>query len=180
MAASLRSPSTQIPGRPVQAGGLDAEGGGGVDDGGLEDANVAAQVERIAQLDDGVGHQLSGAVERDVAAAIDADQLRADLAQPLGRGQHVRRVAAAADRVDGEVLEEEQPVADPPAATLIGQLVLQLPGRPVGDGAEVLDGQQAAVGGQQGMLVAGRAVRRVAIGSSERPIGGRCLGPVRQ
>ena len=70
-------------------------------------------------------------------------------------------VAAAADRVDREVLEEEQPIADPAAATLIGQLVLELPGRPVGDGSEVLDGQQPAVRGQQRVLVACRAMRRV-------------------
>ena len=149
-----------------QACRLDTERGRGVDDRGLQDAHVAAQVERIAELHDRVGNELAGAMEGDVAASVDADQLRADLAQAIGRGEHVRRVAASADGVDREVLEEQQPVADPAPATLIGQLVLQLPGRPVGDGAEVLDRQEPAVGGQQWMLVACRSMWRVAIRSS--------------
>ena len=39
-------------------------------------ADVAAQVERVAQLDDGIGDQLARAVEGDVAAAVHAQELR--------------------------------------------------------------------------------------------------------
>ena len=123
-----------------------AEGGGGLDDGRLQAADVAAQVERVAQLDDGVGDQLARPVEGDVAAAIDAHEFGAKLAQPIGTGQQVRLVAAAADGVDREVLEQQQPVADAATAPLVGQLVLQLPGGLVGDGPQPLDGQHAAVG----------------------------------
>src|SRR4029079_16904481 len=51
---------------------LDPEGGCGLDDRGLQGADVSAQVERVAQLDDGVGHKLARPVERDVAAAVHA------------------------------------------------------------------------------------------------------------
>jgi hypothetical protein len=70
--------------------GRNAEGGRGVDHRCLQHADVPAQVERVAELDDRVGHDLPGSVERDVPAAVDADQLRPDLSQPLGAREHVR------------------------------------------------------------------------------------------
>ncbi len=101
-------------------------------------------------------------MEGDVAAAIDAHELGAQLAQALGRRQQVRLIASAADGVDREVLEKEQPVTDTPPATLIGELVLQLPGRLVGDGAQPLNGQHPTVRGEERMLLARRAIRQVA------------------
>ena len=130
--------------------------------------NVAAQVERVAQLDDGVGDQLPGPVEGDVAPAIHAHELGADLSQALGRGQQVRLVPPAPDGVDREMLDEEQPIPDAPAATLFGQLVLELPGGLVGDGAEPLDDEDAAVGEEEGPRVAGRGEGHLAAGPAQR------------
>ena len=142
-------------GQGLDAAGGHAEGGGGLDDGRLQAADVAAQVERVAQLDDGVGDQLARPVEGDVAAAIDAHEFGAKVAQAIGTGQQVRLIAAATDGVDREVLEQQQPVADSAAAPLVGQLVLQLPGRPIGDGPQPLDGQDPAMRGHEGSRVAG-------------------------
>ncbi len=89
-------------------------------------------------------------------------ELRAQLAQALRAGQQVGLVPAAADGVDREVLDQQQPVPDPPAAALLGQLVLQLPGGEVRGGAEPLDGQPPAVGQEEGLRVARRLERRVA------------------
>ena len=102
-------------------------------------------------------------MEGDVTAAVDPDELGADLSQPLRRGEHVGRVPAAADRVDREVLDEQQPVADATPSPLLGELVLELPRRPVGDRPEMLDGEHAAVRGEEGVLVARRAVRRIRV-----------------
>src|ERR671910_3147024 len=90
----------------------------------LEDSDIAAEVERVVELDDRVRDQLARTVEGDVAAAVDAHELRADLAQPLGRGQQVGVRAAAAVRVPREVLEQQQPIADPECASLVRELVL--------------------------------------------------------
>src|SRR5207253_4868078 len=107
---------------------IDAEARRGRNDRRLERSHVAAQVERVAQLDDGIGDQLARAVEGDVAAAIDAQEGRAQLAQPLWAGDQVRGVPAAADGVDREMLQQQQAVTDAPLSALSGKLVLQLPG----------------------------------------------------
>ncbi len=155
-------------GIPIQALAGHAECRGRVDDRGLQRANVATQVERVLQLEDRVGHDLARPVEGDVAAAVDPDELGADLAQPLAAGEEVRRIATATEGVDGEVLEQQQAIADAPAPSLLRELVLQLPGRDIGDGAEPVDGQDPSVPEQQGMGVTGRTVRGVAIGTSRR------------
>ena len=126
--------------------------------------DVAAQIERVPQLDDRVGDDLARPVEGHVAAPIDPDELRPDLPQPLRRGDHVRRIAAPPDRVDREVLDEQQPVADAASAALVGQLVLELPGRAVVHGPQVVDGQHATVGREERMLVARRPEGHVAAG----------------
>ena len=154
-------------GQALFAMGLHSKGRCSGDDRRLEAADISPQVERVAQLDDRVGDQLSGSVEGDVAAAIDAVELRADLAQAFGTGQQVGLVPAAADGVDREVLDQQQPVPDLPGPSLIRELVLQLPGGGVGDGAKPLDGEQAAVGQEQRAGIAGRLEGLVATGSCQ-------------
>ena len=92
-----------------------------------------------------------------------------------GRGQQVGLVAAATDGVDREVLEQQQPIADAPLPPLLGQLVLELPGGLVGDGAEPLDGQLPAVAEEERALVAGRVEGGVAARAARarRLVGGR-------
>ena len=60
------------------------------------------------------------------------------------------------------MLQQQQQVADATAAPLLGQLVLELPGRQVRDSAEPLHAQQTAVSKEQRTLVAGRGEGRVA------------------
>ena len=83
--------------------------------------------------------------------------------QALRAGQQVGRVTATADGVDREVLEEQQAVADASRPPLVGELVLELPRRPVRHRAEVLDGEHPAVRGEERMLVTGGPVRGVTI-----------------
>jgi hypothetical protein len=66
------------------------------------------------------------------------------------------------------VLEQQEPIADPALATLVGELVLELPGGLVGHRPERLDRQDAAVRAEEGMLVARRAMRRIPIRTAWR------------
>ena len=133
-------------GSPLQPLAVDAERRGRVDDRRLERADVATQVERIAAAR-GSGRPRSGPGPWKVMSP--PRSMRTSSA-PISRsrsraGQQVRRVATAADGVDGEVLEQQQAVADPPRPPLLGELVLELPCRAVGHRAEPVDGQHAAV-----------------------------------
>ena len=78
-----------------------------------EVADVAPHVAAVGlEIEDGVGHELAGAVKGDVPsppALVERD------AQPGARrrvGEHVRALGAAPERDDRLVLEEEQRVAD--------------------------------------------------------------------
>ena len=80
-----------------------------------EVAHVAPHVAAIGlEIEDGVGHELAGAVVGDVAAPpglVEGD------AEPPARGlvgEDVRRLGAAPERDDRVVLEEEERVADRP------------------------------------------------------------------
>ena len=67
------------------------------------------------------------------------------------------------------MLEQQQPVADAPLPSLLGQLVLELPGRLVWDGPKTLDEQLPAVGEEERALVAGRGERERRGGGGEAP-----------
>jgi hypothetical protein len=115
-------------------------------------------------------------MERDIATAIDADELGAELAKAPRCREQVRLVASAADGVDREVLEQEQAVADASAAPLFRQLVLKLPRRLVGDCAERLDREHATVRCEQRMRVACRRISLLSGATPETPdlwLGGR-------
>jgi hypothetical protein len=62
------------------------------------------------------------------------------------------------------MLEQQKPIADPAATTLVRQLVLQLPGGSVGNRPEVFDGEDAAMRRKEGMIIGDRAMRGVAVG----------------
>ncbi|TMB55767.1 MAG: hypothetical protein E6J47_06355 [Chloroflexi bacterium] len=140
----------------VEALRIDSEGRCGGDHGRFEAAHVPAQVEGVAEFDDRVCDQLPGSVEGDVPAAVDTMELGTYVAQALRGSEEVRLVAAAADGEDREVLDQQQPVADPSRASLLGQLVLELPGGEIGDRPEPIHAEQAAVGEKERALVAGR------------------------
>ena len=136
-------------GKPVHPVGPYPEAERGGDDRRLQGADVAAEVERIRQLDDGVGHQLARTMERDVPAAVDAHQLSAEGGHLLRRGQQVPFVSAPTDGVDRIVLEQEHAVADLAPPPPVGQLVLELPRGPIRDAAQPLDSQGASVAEQE-------------------------------
>src|SRR5690606_31732850 len=83
-----------------------------------EVVHVAAHVLTMRRkIEDGVGHELSGGMQRDVAAAAAADHLDAQRAQlRLGR-EDVLWFTATSQRDHRLVLQQEQRVADlPPLA----------------------------------------------------------------
>src|SRR5580658_4093091 len=76
----------------------------------FEGADVSADGQGvIVEADDGVDHDLAGAVKGDVAAAVAMDEIDAETLEVFGLGQKVlEALLAAADGDDGRVLEEEE------------------------------------------------------------------------
>ncbi len=136
-------------GQAIHAVRPHAEAKRGGDDRRLQGADVAPQVQRVRQLDDGVGNQLARTMEGDVSSAVDAHQLGPERRHSLRRGQEVVLVAPSTDGVDRVVLQQEDAVADLTASPPVGQVVLELPCGSIGDSAEPLDGQDAAVTQQE-------------------------------
>ena len=77
----------------------------------LEAADVVDDVDVLGQPDDRVADELAGAVERDLAAAVDVDDRRAAVDGPLPR------LGALAGGVDRRVLEQQHRVGLSPATT---------------------------------------------------------------
>src|SRR5947207_7668978 len=167
----LAGPIHPDAGQPLEEVSADFKARGSGDDRGLEGADVPTKVERITQLQDGIGDELARPVKRDVTTPVDAQEGRAQLPQPLRAGDEVGGVAAATDGVHRKVLQQQQAVTDAPLAALLRQLVLQLPGGLVGYGAKAVDGQGAAVREQEGLLIARGLVRLV---TSRPPRRGGC------
>jgi hypothetical protein len=70
--------------------GVDAEGGEGLDDDFFEEAHVAVEVKVVGvEGNDGVGDELAGAVEGDVAAAVGFDDFDAAGGEEGGGGEEV-------------------------------------------------------------------------------------------
>ena len=76
---------------------------------------------------------------RDVATAVDLDDVDAGSRTLLGIEQHVLHRRAATQRVDRRVLEQQHGVVDRVALPLRCDVLLQRPGGPVLDGAELHD-----------------------------------------
>ena len=115
---------------------------------------------------------------RDFAATLDPDQLDTPRRKLLRRGQDMLRVGIAAERQDGGMLEQEQPVADPAVGALAGKASLERPRLPIRDSAEPLRVERfGTVGGTCGLSVdrGGLHVGTIA-GRARRAVGGTVPG----
>lgn len=125
------------------AGAGDAEGSEGVDDDVFEEAHVVVEVEVVSvERNDGVGDELAGAVEGDVAAAIGFGEFDAAELQEGGGGEEVFTGAGvAANGYDGRVFDEDECAGGVGASVADGDLgvdiELFIPGRLVGEGGKV-------------------------------------------
>src|SRR5688572_20113137 len=116
----------------------------------LDLAQVPVQVLAVSlEVEDGVAHQLSGAVEGDVAAALDFVHLDAARAKPFGRGDDVRLLRRATEGDDRRMLEQQQDVfVDLPGDAAACEIALELQGDRVGDGAELRDQKLHSAGSE--------------------------------
>ena len=119
--------------------GGDAEIGEGLDEDAFEGVDVGGDGEVVVgEAEDGIGDELAGAVEGDVAAAVGFDEVDAELVQLGSGGEEVMGGAAPAKGNDGGVLEEEETFRAAGEDVGVG-LFLDGPGVAVGEGAEVLE-----------------------------------------
>ena len=82
---------------------------------------------RSRQPDDRVGDELARAVVRDLAAALDPDDLDAAACELVGTGEDVAVLGVAAEGQDRGMLEEQQPIADQAVGASRGELLLERP-----------------------------------------------------
>jgi hypothetical protein len=141
------SSKTQVPTKPWTYPRRDAVVGREPDHHLREVAHVPAHVAAIrAEVDDGVGHELAGAVVGHVAAAA---RLGVVDAEPRARrlvDEHVRLFGAAAHRDHRVVLEEEHGVADGALEPGLEHAFLQVERRGVGAPAEPVKGKRRVHG----------------------------------
>ena len=118
---------------------MDVEVCEGLEDEAFEGVDVGGDGEGVGgEADDGVGDELAGAVEGDVAAAVGFDEFDAELLELGLGGEEVGGGAAAAEGDDGGVFDEEEAVLGAGEDVGVG-LFLDGPGVAVGEGAEVLE-----------------------------------------
>ena len=110
---------------------------------------------QAAQVEDGVPHQLAGAVVGDVSAAIDLVEGDAARGEQRIGGQHVAAVRVAAEGEHGGMLEQEQDVLDAVLKTQRSDFRLDAQGFVVGDSAkvEVVDHLPLDCSQRAGMLI---------------------------
>ncbi len=128
IAATLRSGPAVVGAQPDPAaagdpGGGDAEVGADLDQRLLDAAYVVDDLDVVGQPDDGVADQLAGAVEGDLAAAVDVDDRRA-----TGVERPLVGLGALAGGVDGRVLEQQHRVGLLAVGDPRVHLPLQVPG----------------------------------------------------
>lgn len=97
---------------------------------------------KAAEIEDRIPHDLAGAVESDITTAIAFEELYAALLQEFRRGDNVGGLGVAAQRDDRLMFQQEQDVADLFFLVESNQLLLQLLGGGIVDGAELDDGNQ--------------------------------------
>ena len=89
--------------------GGEIKGGEGVDDGLLEEADVVDGASGAGvEIEDGVGDELAGAVEGDVAASVDRDYLGAASGEIGQGGDDVGTIGGGAEGEDGAVLDQRE------------------------------------------------------------------------
>ena len=174
-------PTEPHAGKAGNATGVQAVFGEGADNGFLQRAEVPMNVgPEIVEVENGVAHQLAGAVVGDVAAPVDAVEAGVVRGQAGVIEQQVLRLAALAQRVGVRVLTKQQVVgrggagfAGGLSGAVLGfegqrgghQFLLQLPG------GHVFDQPQTAH--QQGLSRGGSSARRSDWGGQR---GGRQIG----
>jgi hypothetical protein len=106
----------------------------------FQGVDIAADGEPVVvEADDGVGDELPGRVEGDVAAAVGGDDVDAAGRQHFRRGDDVALDAGpAAERDHGRVLDEQDPLLAAGQHLLVGAL-LHRPRLSVRHPAEILD-----------------------------------------
>jgi hypothetical protein len=79
------------------------------------------------QINDGIAHNLAGAVVGDIAASAGFVKLDAELREPPGCREDMTPIVADLDpeRDNGRVLEQEQLVRDRAAPALLDELLLE-------------------------------------------------------
>ena len=144
----LARPHASQPGDALR---WDFEIGAGADEDFFEAANVFDDAERFAgctvggksaQIEDGIGDELAGAVESNVAAAVALEDFNPALGKEFGRREDIFRFGIAAEGNDGRVLEKKNNVADAGFFAERDELFLQAERRGVIDGAELEDRDQ--------------------------------------
>ena len=94
--------------------GDDPEGGAGLGHRRLEGAHERPEQQAApGQRDDRIGDELAAAVVRDLATALDPDDLDPARGEELGRGADMALVGLAAEGQDRRVLDEQELVRDP-------------------------------------------------------------------
>ena len=91
-----------------------------LDQKGLESSHVCHNIDGVGESDDGIAHQLPGSVPRNLAAAIDVDDLGAVCWALV-------RLGTFAGRVNAGVFEEKQGVGHPPGDNILVNASLKLP-----------------------------------------------------
>ena len=134
-------------GEVADALGLDAVVGADAHEDLFEQADVGDDSEfgsKAAQVEDGVGDQLSGAVEGDIAAAVDLVHLDAAGGEQLARGDDVGRTRVASQGDDRRMLDKEQDVGDASLLAQLDQCFLQAQSGRVIAVAEIEDANQVS------------------------------------
>ncbi len=145
--------------RPGDPAGRDAVVGAGPDHHLFEVAHVAVDVASVgAEVEDGVAHDLPGAVVGDVAAAAGLEHVEAAGAQGLRGEEQVLGPGVASQGEDRLVLEEQQGVGYVAGLSLGHQARLQLEAFGVGDPAESPHHEDSPLAGAHGRT---RVLRRV-------------------
>ena len=95
--------------KPALRSACDPERAERVDERLLDLSQIPVQVALVAlEIDDRIADELSGAVERHVAAALDLEQLDAARREQLWRREKILLLRRAAERDDRRMLDEEQ------------------------------------------------------------------------
>ena len=106
--------------------GLDAEIRQSIDQGLFDGPHVGSHIALpFAQVEDGIAHDLSGAVIGDVAAAIGRVEGDAGARQNVVAGQQVFQMPVAPQRDDMRVLQQEELIRDQPLLAIAREPLLE-------------------------------------------------------
>ena len=127
---------------PAMRGHAEARARG--DDGGFEVAHERNDFAKAREPADRVDDQLTRAVIRHVAAALDGDDVDAALGERLVREQHVLSLRPAAERNHRRMLDDDPRVGFASLAHRVVQAVLEIPDFAVRPRSQI---EQSSLGG---------------------------------